>query len=99
MDYTKGIEPVTVLKTRSAELIRRARETGSPVIITQNGRATAVLQDIESFQRERHALLLLRALVQGDQAYQEGRSLSHSEARKRVQDALAGLRAAEPSDE
>ena len=43
MDYAKGIEPVTVLKTRSAELIRQAQETGQPIIITQNGKPTAVL--------------------------------------------------------
>jgi prevent-host-death family protein len=99
MDYAKGIEPVTVLKTRSAELIRRARESGQPVIITQNGRPTAVLQDVESFQRQRHALLLLKALVQGDQAYKDGRSVSHAEAQKRIGLSLAHLRAAEPADE
>jgi hypothetical protein len=42
MRYTKAIEPVTTLKTKSAELIRRSKETGPPIIITQNGRATAV---------------------------------------------------------
>lgn len=99
MDYAKGIEPVTVLKTRSAELIRRARESGQPVIITQNGRATAVLQDVESFQRQRHALLLLKAMVQGDQAYREGHAVSHSEAQRRIAETLTRLRAAEPQDE
>ena len=56
MNYADGIEPVTVLKTRCAELIRQARETGQPIIITQNGKPTAVLQDVESFQRQREAL-------------------------------------------
>jgi prevent-host-death family protein len=65
MDLPDAIEPVTVLKTRSAELIRRARETRQPVIITQNGKATAVLQDVESYQRQREALLLLKYIALG----------------------------------
>ena len=44
MGLTATIQPVSVLKSKSAELIRHARDTGDPIIITQNGRATAVLQ-------------------------------------------------------
>ena len=75
MDYAKGIEPVTVLKTRSAELIRQAQETGQPIIITQNGKPTAVLQDVESFQRQREALTLLKVLAKGDQELSEGKAI------------------------
>ncbi len=46
MKYSESIEPVTTLKTKSAELIRRAKETGQPIVITQNGKATAVLVDV-----------------------------------------------------
>ena len=89
MNYVDGIEPVTVLKTRSAELIKRARDTGQPVIITQNGKPTAVLQDVESFQRQRETLLLLKALAQGDQDYQAGRSLTHEQAQARLEKVLS----------
>ena len=80
MDYSDTIEPVTVLKTRSADLIRKARESGQPVIITQNGKATAVLQGIEDFQRQRDALLLLRYLASGDQQLREGKGISSAKA-------------------
>ncbi len=88
MNLTDAIEPVTVLKTRSAELIRRARELGQPIVITQNGRPTAVLQDVESFQRQRDTLMLLKALAQGEQDHREGRSVSHAEAVARLQRGL-----------
>jgi len=91
MDYAKGIEPVTVLKTKSAELIRRARETGQPIIITQNGRPTAVLQDVESFQRQREALSLLKILAKGDQEISEGKVLSHDDVMRRVERKLKDL--------
>ncbi len=85
MEYIDNIEPVTVLKTRSADLIRRARETGKPIVITQNGKPTAVIVDVESFERQRETMLLLKALVQGDTDHREGRSLSHTRARARLQ--------------
>lgn len=91
MNYANDIEPVTVLKTRSAELIKRARDTGQPVVITQNGKPTAVLQDVESFQRQRETLLLLKALVQGDRDYQAGRAMTHKQAQTRLKRALNKL--------
>jgi prevent-host-death family protein len=80
MNYAEGIQPLTALRTRSTELIRSARETGQPVIITQNGKPTAVLLDIESYQRQRDALLFLKLVAQGEQDYQQGDVLSQSEA-------------------
>ena len=92
MDYATGIEPVTVLKTKSAELIRQARETGQPIIITQNGKATAVLQDVESFQREREALTLLKILAKGDQEINEGKGLSHDDVMRSIERKLKDLK-------
>lgn len=86
-----AIEPVTVLKKRSAELIRKARESGQPVVITQNGKATAVLQDVESYQSQRQALLLLKYLAEGDRDHREGRVLADAEADRRFRDKLAAL--------
>ena len=92
MNYVDAIEPVTVLKTRSAELIRRAHQNGQPIIITQNGKATAVLQDIVSYQRERQALLLLKYLARGDRDHREGRVLSDEEADRHFRGKLATMK-------
>lgn len=91
MNLAQGITPVTSLKRNSAALIRKARETGQPVIITQNGRATAVLQDVETFERQRKALLLLRLAAQGDQDYRQGKVVSDVEAERRFEARLREL--------
>ncbi|HHQ47904.1 MAG TPA: type II toxin-antitoxin system Phd/YefM family antitoxin [Acidobacteria bacterium] len=83
MDISEAIEPVTVLKRSAAELIRRARESRRPVIITQNGRATAVLVDVETYQRQRKALHMLEVLARGELDYREGRLLEDSDADER----------------
>ncbi|MGI8574286.1 MAG: type II toxin-antitoxin system Phd/YefM family antitoxin [Egibacteraceae bacterium] len=73
MDLTEDIEPVTSLKRGAAELIARATERHSPIVITQNGRPTAVLQDVASYERRRRALHLLKLAAQGDRDYDDGK--------------------------
>lgn len=94
MDLSKAIEPVTVLKTKSAELIRKARESGQPIVITQNGKATAVLQDVESYERMRKTLLLLKFVAKGDQELREDKGISHRNAQRRLERKLKKLRGA-----
>ncbi len=84
MNLKDAIEPVTRLKTSPAELIKKARETKQPIVITQNGRATAVLQDVDSYERQRETMLLMRILLQGEQAYRQGKTLTNTEANKRI---------------
>ena len=88
MNFVKAIEPVTTLKSKSAELVRRARETRQPIIITQNGKATAVLQDVETYQRQREALMLLKYLARGDRDHRRGRLLSDAEVDQHFRDRL-----------
>lgn len=88
MKYSEAIEPVTTLKTKSAELIRRARESGQPIVITQNGKATAVLLDVESFERQRDALLLLRYLAVGEDEISKGKGVPQEEALRRFEKKL-----------
>ena len=71
----------------------RAHQSGQPIIITQNGKATAVLQDVESYQRQRDALLLLKFLARGDRDSREGRIVSDEEADQRFRARLAAMKA------
>lgn len=92
MDPSRDIEPVTVLKRDAAELIKRARKTAAPIVITQNGRATAVLQDVESYERQRRALLLLKLLAQGDADHEAGRTTTHKQVGRGIGRRLASLK-------
>ncbi|HXV62625.1 MAG TPA: type II toxin-antitoxin system Phd/YefM family antitoxin [Vicinamibacteria bacterium] len=91
MKFSEAIEPVTTLKIKSAELIRRARESGQPIVITQNGKATAVLLDVESFERQREALLLLRYLAVGEDEVSRGRGVRDKDARRHFEKKLKQL--------
>lgn len=92
MDLTEDIEPVTALKRGAADLINRAAERRSPIIITQNGRPTAVLQDVASYERQRRALHLLKLLAQGDRDHDAGRVHDTAAVDTAVRDRLAAQR-------
>jgi prevent-host-death family protein len=92
MDLTEDIEPVTALKRGAADLINRAAERHSPIIITQNGRPTAVLQDVASYERQRRALHLLKLLAQGDRDHDTGRVHDTAAVDAAVRDRLAAHR-------
>ena len=89
--YTKDIEPVTALKREAAELITRARERATPIVITQSGKTTAVLVDVESYERDRSAFMLLKLMAQGERDYAEGHTVSHADAAKEFRRQLAEL--------
>ena len=79
-----NIEPITTLKRDAAGLIERAGERRAPIIITQNGRATAVLQDVASYAEERRAFALLKLAIQGERDIADGRSSSLADHRARM---------------
>ena len=91
MDLRTAVEPVTELKTRSAQLIKKARTSGQPIVITQNGKATAVLQDVESYEEQRRALLLLKFLAQGDKELKGNRGVRHAAAKRHFDTTLRNL--------
>lgn len=82
-----NIRPITELKRDAAGLIDKATEERSPIVITQNGRATAVLVDIESYEQDRRAFALLQLAMQGEAEVAAGRGIPLAEHRARI-DAL-----------
>jgi len=67
MKLTEDIKPITFMKTNSADLIRLVNTNQRPIVITQNGEAKAVLQDIDSFEKQKELFMLLKIVAQGEQ--------------------------------
>lgn len=61
----EDIKPITYLKTHSAELVNSVVSRRASVVITQNGEPRVIVQDIQSFEKDRKALLLLKLISQG----------------------------------
>jgi prevent-host-death family protein len=67
MRLSDAVRPVTELKNRTAELIEEVRASREPVVITQRGRASAVLIDVETFDQWRETLAMLKVVQRGEQ--------------------------------
>jgi prevent-host-death family protein len=85
-----NVKPITYMKTHSAELVKAVNESRSPIVITQNGQARAVVVDAASYDHMRDALILLKILSQSDAEYRNGHWKSQeaveTEFRKRFPD-------------
>ncbi len=88
MNLSTNIRSVSYLKSRTADLLRQINETHSPVIITQNGEARAVLQDPESYERMRNAIGLLKILSLAEEETRNGETVSHEDVLKTIQEKL-----------
>jgi len=66
MPRAPDIMPVTNLRQDAAAALKRVRTSKQPLVITQRGRAVAVLLSIEAFERAEHERELLRLLARGE---------------------------------
>jgi prevent-host-death family protein len=87
------VAPVTELKRDAAQLIERAEATRSPIVITQNGKATAVLIDARSYDEDQRAFAILKLALQGESEIANRGGLSLSAHRARVAALLAPVKA------
>ena len=67
MRYSSQVKPISYLKANAAEVLTHLAERREPIIITQNGEAKAVLQDVASFEETQETLALLKILALGNQ--------------------------------
>ena len=54
------IKPISFLKANAAEVLRELAERRRPLVITQNGEARAVMQDVASYEEIQETLALLK---------------------------------------
>ena len=67
MRYSTQVKPISYLKANAAEVLTQLAERREPMVITQNGEAKAVLQDVASFEETQETLALLKILALGNQ--------------------------------
>ena len=72
MKLSSQIEPVSYLKAHAAEIVRTLGDQQEPLIITQNGEAKVVMQDIDSYERMQETVALLKILALGSRQIEAG---------------------------
>ena len=77
-------ELVTTLKRKATELLSELSRDKEPILITQHGLPSAYLVDVDSFESLKGRVELLEGIARGERAIEDGRTISHEEAKSRM---------------
>lgn len=84
MRYSTQIKPISYLKANAADVLEELSEQRKPLIITQNGEAKAVLQDVASYEETQETMALLKILALGNQQIAQGKVKPLADVAKRL---------------
>ncbi len=68
-----NIVPITDLRQDATSIIKRVTASREPLVITQRGRAAAVMVSMETYEHSQHELELLRLLARGEKEIEAGK--------------------------
>ena len=77
-------ELVTTLKRQATELLSDLGRDKEPILITQHGLPSAYLVDVETFEQLQQRMKLLEGIARGERAIDDGRVVSHTDAKERM---------------
>ena len=89
MGKVPTIIPITDLRQDAAAALKDAKSSRQPVVITQRGRASAVLMSMEAYERSEHERQLLHVLARGEQEIKAGKGFDLDEVLAEADDLLA----------
>lgn len=93
MRLSTRVRPISYLKANAAEVLSDIADSRQPMVITQNGEAKAVLQDVASFEQGQETLALLKLLALGQGDVEAGRTRSARSVIERLR-----VKASRPDD-
>ena len=88
MRLQEDVKPLSELESGASQLVRRVAEERRTVLITDEGKARAVLMDVASYDRWRQSVALLKLIAQSEADIEAGRVVSQDEAFERAELAI-----------
>jgi len=82
-------ELVTTLKRQATRLIFELQKERAPILIMAHGKPAAYLVDVATFDTQQNRIRIMEGIARGERAVQEGRILTHAQAKKRMKRWLA----------
>ncbi len=86
MKLASQIKPISYLKAHAAEIVRNLGDLREPLIITQNGEAKVVVQDIKSYEQTQETMALLKILALGNRQIEENKIQPAADVIKNIRD-------------
>lgn len=77
-------ELVTTLKRQATQILSELRSSGEPVLITEHGKPSAYLIDVDSYEFTQNRMRILEGIARGERAVLEKRTYTQDEAKQRM---------------
>lgn len=88
MKFSESVKPISYLKSHASEVIRDVSENRKTMVITHNGEAKVVLQDVKVYEKTQEAIALLKVLALSGHNMKHGKFKpmreAFSEVRKKI---------------
>jgi prevent-host-death family protein len=91
MKPSEAIKPISYLKAHASEVIRDIADNQKTLVITQNGEAKVVLQDVRTYEETQESLALLKILAVSSKNMKEGKYKPVKEAFKNISNKIEKL--------
>jgi prevent-host-death family protein len=82
--FSKDVIPLSDLKVNPVRVVNQVNKTDRPGLLTSRGRGVAVVQSVRDFEADAEERAFLKAVVQGLVDFEQGRTVSLEDARKRL---------------
>lgn len=89
---TQSVISLSDFKSDASQWLRQLQEDRNAVVLTQNGRGSAVVQSYESFRRQQDSLAMLKLMAQGEADIRDGKLVPQAEALASVRHKLGQRR-------
>ena len=90
MGKLSNIIPVSDLRQNAAKILKKLKKSDDPFIITQRGRATAVIIGVDAYEKLEHEKEILRLLAKGDREIEAGKGYDLDSVLAEADSLLAG---------
>jgi PHD/YefM family antitoxin component YafN of YafNO toxin-antitoxin module len=89
VNLVQDVKPISYVKDHSIEILDYVENSRSPIIITRDGEAKAVIIDIVSYQKTLNAINLAKLLSFGEKDIKNGNLIPHEDAKKMFEEKLS----------
>jgi PHD/YefM family antitoxin component YafN of YafNO toxin-antitoxin module len=72
MNLSSSVKPISYVKTHAAEVMRNICDDHDIVIVTQNGEAKVVMQNLKDYEQQQDSLAMLKIIHQSRKSIQAG---------------------------
>jgi prevent-host-death family protein len=92
MKYSEQIKPISYLKSHASEIAKDVYKNGKTYIITQNGEAKFIVQDIVEYEKQQEKIALLKIIGMSEKQVQAGKVIPIEEAFRELDEKIKNLK-------